>query len=262
MGGSYRRVADLQRCATGWRSPNIGRMRPLGWAVDFLFPPRCPACLMRTVRVDLCPACRRAVRFAGSPLCPCCGESFAGTGPDHLCHRCAQRHPRFARARACTLYRSDRPDPIITTLHRFKYGRDVTLAGMLGRFLAAHSPLQIDQDLVVPVPLHPDRLRWRGFNQALSLARRLVPRGDPRLAPMALVRQRATLAQVGLGEADRRSNIRGAFAVRDPARLRGRRVLLVDDVMTTGATADECAGTLRRAGARQVDVLVLARAAA
>ena len=138
----------------------------------------------------------------------------------------------------------------------------MTLARVLGRFLAAHCPLPIDHDLVVPVPLHLERLRWRGFNQALSLARALVPRGDARLAPMALVRQRATAAQVGLGEADRRHNIRGAFAVSDRARVRGRRVLLVDDVMTTGATADECAGTLRRAGARQVDVLVLARAAA
>jgi ComF family protein len=146
-------------------------------------------------------------------------------------------------------------------LQRFKYGRDVTLAPVLGALLVERCPLPVDHDLLIPVPLDLERLRWRGFNQALALGRILAARRHRPLHPMALRRCRITPPQVGLNEAERRRNIAGAFAVRDRAAVRGRTILLVDDVMTTGATVDECAKTLRRAGARRVDVLVLARAA-
>jgi ComF family protein len=233
----------------------------LSWALDLVFPPRCPACLHRTDRVALCTECRKAIMLARSPLCPLCGECFAGAGPDHRCRRCLRRTPSFARARACALYRADQPSPLIEALHRFKYDRDVTLAGMLGDFLAEHRPFSIEHDLVLPVPLHIQRLRWRGFNQSLALARAAARCGGRPLAHAVLDRQRATPPQVGLGDAERRRNVRGAFVVRQPATVRDRTLLLVDDVMTTGATVDECARVLRRAGARRVDVLVLARAA-
>ena len=236
-------------------------MRAVRWALDFLFPPRCPACAARTERVALCTLCTAAIAPARSPLCPACGESFPGSGPDHLCSRCLTRPPHFERARACALYHSDRPSPLIDALHRFKYGRDVTLAPVLGEFLCEHSPLTLDHDLLVPVPLDIERLRWRGFNQAAALARTLAVRQRRSVHPMALWRCRVTPPQVGLGEDERRRNMAGAFAVRDRAAVRGRTILLVDDVMTTGATVDECAKTLRRAGARRVDVVVLARAA-
>jgi ComF family protein len=236
-------------------------MRAVAWALDFLFPPRCPACERHIEKVDLCAECTAAITPVRSPLCPICGESFAGVGPDHRCSRCLTRPPHFERARACALYRSDRPSPLIDALHRFKYGRDVTLAPILGRFFADHCPLPIDHDLIVPVPLDLQRLRWRGFNQAVALARVLSAHRRRPLHPMALRRCRVTPPQVGLGEEDRRRNMAGAFAVRDRSAVRDRNVLLVDDVMTTGATVDECAKTLRRAGARRVDVAVLARAA-
>lgn len=236
-------------------------MRAVAWALDFVFPPRCPACAGRTARVALCEVCTAAIAPARSPLCPRCGESFPGSGPDHRCSRCLRRAPHFGRARACALYCTDRHSPLIEVLHRFKYGRDVTLAPVLGDFLAEHCPLPDDHDLVIPVPLDLERLRWRGFNQAVALARVLAARRRRPLHPMALQRCRVTPPQVGLGDDQRRRNIAGAFAVRDRTAVRGRRVLLVDDVMTTGATVDECAKTLRRAGARRVDVAVLARAA-
>jgi ComF family protein len=145
-------------------------------------------------------------------------------------------------------------------LQRCKYARDITCAPVLAGFLAAHAPLVVDHDLVLPVPLHPRRLRWRGFNQSALLARAIAARAERPVDVWTLARARPTPPQVGLGEADRRRNVSGAFVVRQPAVVRGRTILLIDDVMTTGATVDECARVLRRAGAQWVDVLVVARA--
>lgn len=146
-------------------------------------------------------------------------------------------------------------------MQRYKYNRDVSLAAPLSRLLARHCPVDLDgYDLVVPVPLHVSRLRWRGFNQALLLARRLVRGRRPGVDPFVLERTRPTLPQVELDEVERRRNVAHAFHVRRPAAVQGRRVLLVDDVYTTGSTVKECSHALRRAGAAEVDVLVLARA--
>jgi ComF family protein len=128
--------------------------------------------------------------------------------------------------------------------------------------MAEQCPLQVDHDMVIPVPLDLARLRWRGFNQAAMLARSLAARHRRPWQPMALSRCRSTPPQVGLNVEERRRNVAGAFAMRHGAAVRGRTVLLVDDVMTTGATVNECAKTLRQAGgATRIDVLVLARAA-
>jgi ComF family protein len=145
-------------------------------------------------------------------------------------------------------------------LHRLKYGRDVSLAPALASVLTACAPRRSDHDRVLPVPLHRARLRWRGFNQSLLLAQGFCGGSRGRLDPWTLERRRATPPQVGLGEQDRRRNVRDAFVVVRPDSILGATVLLVDDVMTTGATVDECARVLRRAGARHVDVLVLLRA--
>jgi ComF family protein len=245
-----------------WRpSPSIQHMRGLARVLDLLFPPRCPSCLRRSERVELCGECLAAIRLVASPLCPCCGLSFAGVGPDHRCARCLRRRPRFDRARACAVYRSGHPTPVIDMIHRFKYGREVGLGPVLGGFLADRCPLPVDHDIVIPVPLHIDRLRWRGFNQAAVLARAVARRHRRPIDAWVLARRDPTSPQVGLDAADRLRNVRGAFAVRDAAAVCRRSVLLIDDVMTTGATVDECARTLRRAGARRVDVAVLARAA-
>lgn len=201
-------------------------------------------------------------------MCPVCGLPFrtladAPTGgpSDHPCARCLRHPPHFRRARARAIYRPDADqDPLRHALHRYKYGRDVSLAPLLGGLLHDMAPTPGDVDLVVPVPLHLARLRWRGFNQAQLLAAPLARAAGLRIDPHVLARVRPTTPQVGLPERERRSNVRGAFAVRDAGRVAGRRLLLVDDVYTTGATVNECARVLRRAGARSVDVLVLARA--
>ena len=235
-------------------------MRVLRAMVDFLYPPRCPACRTRTLEVAFCSPCRERIRPAQSPFCTACGLPFAGVGPDHLCATCRLHPPRFRCARAGATFDRHQPSPLVEVLARFKYARDITLAPVLSAFLIEHLPLALDHDLIIPIPLHPRRLRWRGFNQALPLAHAIGRAGQRRVDPFALVRSRSTPPQVGLGAADRRRNVRGAFAVRHRERVRGRTVLLVDDVMTTGATAHECARVLRSAGARAVDVVVLARA--
>jgi ComF family protein len=152
------------------------------------------------------------------------------------------------------------PSPLASVLHRYKYGRDVTLAEVLADLVQRCCPHPLEHDLLIPVPLHPVRLRWRGFNQALLLAQPLGRTWGVPVDAFALRRSRATPPQVGLDERARRRNVQGAFAVAPGAAIKDRRILLVDDVFTTGATVDECAATLRRAGARCVDVLVLARA--
>lgn len=235
-------------------------MRVLTAVLDLLFPPRCPACTVRTRVVDLCPPCRERVPRAATPWCTICGLPYAGAGVDHPCPACTRRRPHFACARARTVYGPGQENPAIDLLHRLKYGRDPTLAPILAGLLVDRLPLPLDHDVIVPVPLHRARLRWRGFNQAVPLARAVARACGRRVAPRVLARRRPTPPQVGLPAAERRANVRHAFALREPEVVDGRVVLLVDDVMTTGATLDECARILVRGGARRVDALVLARA--
>jgi ComF family protein len=182
---------------------------------------------------------------------------------DHLCAKCVQHPPHFGSARACTIYdAADSHDhPLKSALQHYKYNRDVKLAQPLAALLVERAPLPLrDYDVLLPVPLHLQRLRWRGFNQAQFLARPVARAAGLRLDPNALQRLRPTRPQVDLDEKERRRNVAGAFRAAHPQRIRGRRVLLLDDVFTTGATVDECSRVLLDAGAARVDVLVLARA--
>ncbi len=235
-------------------------MRVLTAVLDLVFPPRCPACAVRTRVVGLCAPCRTRVPRIGTPSCSICGVPFAGTGISHACAACVRRRPQFSVARARTVYGPGQQNPAIDLLHRLKYGRDFTMAPILAALLLEDLPLRVDHDVIVPIPLHRARLRWRGFNQAVPLARAVARQCGLPVAPMALARRRPTPPQVGLPAAQRRANVRHAFTLRRPDLIDGRAVLLVDDVMTTGATLDECARVLNRAGARRVDALVLARA--
>jgi len=151
---------------------------------------------------------------------------------------------------------------LLVLVHQLKYRGRTVLGAPLGRLLYAafvrwfsHDP----PDLIIPVPLHARRLRQRGFNQAYQLVRGWPSRERSGIAREVLVRRRPTPPQTGLGRRDRRKNIRGAFTVADGKRIDGKRILLIDDVMTTGATLNECAGVLRSAGAARVDCLTLAR---
>jgi len=179
------------------------------------------------------------------------------------CASCLDRRPNFASARAVARYRpsaeSDRRS-LPSLIRRHKYGLDQSLAKALAEFLGEELPYSsADCDVVVPVPLHPRRLWWRGFNQAALLAMTISRRLEKPLEVEALRRSRMTTPQTSQDHDARRRNVRRAFAVTRPARIKGRRILLIDDVMTTGATVDECARVLMAAGAARVDVLTLAR---
>lgn len=229
--------------------------------VDLLLPPRCPACASVVGPSQLfCAVCEVGLLEPHDP-CPRCGEPEAL----ELCARCQQDTPSFAALRAALLYGG----PLADALLRFKYQGRSELARPLAALLTT-SPLvaraswPAEIDVLVPVPLHARRLRERGYNQAALLARPLARLLRRPLACRLLERQRETRTQASLGLAERRENVQGAFVVRAPARplLSARRVLLVDDVATSGATAEACARALLAGGASRVHVLVLARAVA
>ena len=179
-----------------------------------------------------------------------------------MCGGCASDPPAFGRLRALVAYRGDREgeDPVGRALRALKYGKRRALAPTLSDLLARRFPFDGDLfDVIAPVPLHVGRLRERGFNQALLLAREPARRLRLPIDPSLLERVRPTPAQVGLGRRERRTNLRGAFAIGARRSCEGLRVLLVDDVSTSGATADACARTLLDAGARSVDVVAIAR---
>lgn len=227
---------------------------------DLLFPIDCDACarpLSMGSPTTLCDACLRTIRPPPLPLCPRCG---APARPGAACRDCLRIPLAFASARALGLYLSSPEglNPLAAAVHALKFRGRRGVAAVLGARLAEAHPF-VPGALVVPVPLHPARLRSRGYNQALLLARPLARRRALPLAPRALRRLRATPAQQGLGATRRTANLVGAFVVRDPALVRGRRIALIDDVLTTGATAHACAVALLEAGATGVDVYTVGR---
>jgi ComF family protein len=226
--------------------------------IDILLPPRCLSCGEAVTEAGtLCARCWRGITFLGRPCCARCGLPFEfDLGQSVLCGDCARHLPSFDRARAAMRYDEASRHLILA----FKHGDRLHLAPAFGRWLKrAGSELVREADLAVPVPLHWTRLFARRYNQAAVLAHALRAAGGPPVAPDALIRTRRTPSQGRGGRAARRRNVAGAFALKQGFAVAGRRILLVDDVLTTGATAGECARILKRAGAARVDVLTLAR---
>jgi len=231
--------------------------------VDILFPPLCHLCktfIADAGDIHLCPGCREKIIPLGSPLCPVCGVPFAvENGIDHLCGPCRAHPPAYTAARAAVIFSG----PVQELIHRFKYGHKVHLCRPLGLLTArqlAGFAAEAAADLVMPVPLHKKRLRWRGYNQAALLAGSLAKQWRLPLVRQNLRRVRWTEPQVNLAAGERELNVRGAFAVSNRDAVAGKRIILVDDVFTTGSTVAECARTLKRAGAEAVFIVTVARA--
>jgi ComF family protein len=235
-------------------------------ALDAVLPPLCASC--RTPLADaggLCPACWARVSFIAPPWCERLGIPFADDpGPGVLSMEAITDPPAYGRARAAVRYDGVARDLV----HRLKYGDRLDLAAAMGRWMArAGRDLLEDADALVPVPLHWRRLWGRRFNQAAMLAKAAsaaAPAGRIPVLTGALARRRATTQQVGLSRSARAVNVQGAFTVTEDgkAAICGKQIVLVDDVLTSGATVDACARALLRAGAGGVDVLVFARVVA
>lgn len=193
-----------------------------------------------------------------SPLCTTCGTPFKTIdGIDHRCGECLDSPPPFTAARAAVAF----DGPVRDLIHRFKYSKQVRLRRPLGLMMAgslAPFVVEASPDLLVPVPLHIKRLRSRGFNQALLLASLLGRQWGVQVSRHNLRRIRWTEPQVELPPDERVKNVRGAFHVSAPSEIAGKRIMLVDDVYTTGSTVRECAKTLKQAGAAAVYVATIA----
>ena len=231
-------------------------------AVDLVFPPSCLACRKATASRDaLCATCWAAIRFIERPYCERLGTPFEADletpgllSPDAIAHP-----PVFSRARAVARFEDG---PARQLVHRLKYGDRLELAGTMGAWMArAGEEILGEADVLVPTPLHRRRLAARRFNQSALLARAVSRRCGVPLALDALARGKATASQVGLSRTQRLLNLQGAFTVKAERRgtIAGRAVVLVDDVLTSGATANAASRALLRGGARRVDVLVFAR---
>jgi ComF family protein len=229
--------------------------------LDLLYPPRCEAC-GRLRRDLICEECLAAVERIGPPMCEVCGEPFdplAQAAP--RCAECRGKRRPFALARSAAYYTG----PLAEAIQRFKYDCQMVLWRPLGELMmeavagGAASGIEPENvDVVCAVPLHRSRLRERGFNQSELLAEVVAEHLGRPLRPL-LERTRPTLPQVDLPAASRGANVQGAFAADLHEVIGGQRVLLVDDLFTTGATMSECARTLARAGAQEVRVFTLAR---
>jgi ComF family protein len=230
--------------------------------LDFVFPPLCHVCrtfIPDAGEIHICPRCREGMPLIDSPLCTLCGVPFLGVGGDHVCGPCTKAKPHFDAARAVFVYEGSSRDMI----HSFKYHykthlrRPLALLTIdhLSEFILSQSP-----ELIMPVPLHRKRLRSRGFNQAVLLGEIIAKHSNLPMDRDNLKRVRWTEPQVKLSADDRRANVKGAFSIREPLCVQNLGILLVDDVLTTGSTVDECSRVLKSAGASRVSVITVARA--
>jgi ComF family protein len=238
-------------------------------ALDLVFPARCPVCdttLGAGRRDPLCGTCWRAIIRLDVPWCERCGAASIARVDDltallvaprsiAACAACATHPPGYDYARSAALYEG----PLREAIHALKFGRRRALASPLGDLTAQQCAVSLPDGIeaLIPVPLARARERERGFNQAALLARRVGGTLGIPIRPRWLARVRSTPPQSDLSAAERRANVRDAF--RASARVAGRHVLVVDDILTTGATLDACARALRAAGARRVGALTVAR---
>ena len=249
---SFSLVASINRYKTG--------------LLDLLVPPLCLLCGESLGRLEngdredgFCADCRSGMPPMPEARCRTCGRAFeSGLTSAHDCGWCLKSRPPFDRAEAAGLYE----EKLREAVHLFKYQGRTEMVRPLSGYMSEHLEPPFyppEADVILPVPLHLKRLKERGFNQALLLAKALFRPWPGMIRFDLLLRERWTEPQINLKGAERRKNVREAFSVPDRSEIQGRRVMLVDDVFTTGATVGECARILKKAGAAQVLVLTLAR---
>ena len=256
--------ASPSRSIAGHRRSALGAWRA-AWshaaklALDVALPTLCVACLEPVDGEGVCAECWAKLSFIAPPYCPRLGIPFVyDPGPDMLSMEAISNPPAYARARAAVRY----DDVARTLVHALKYQDRTDLAPAMGRWMArAGHELLGEAGVLVPVPLHWRRAWRRRYNQSGALARVIERQTGVKVAPEALRRIRPTEQQIGLSRTQRASNVQGAFKVATDRQflIAGRRVVLIDDVLTSGATVDACARALLRAKAASVDVLVFAR---
>jgi ComF family protein len=228
--------------------------------LNLIFPPQCLSCKARVpTSGTLCLECWQQVQFITDPMCACCGLPFEHSIGEHaLCGECMNERPIYAHARAAFRY-DEYSRKLITS---FKYSDHTELAKIYATWLAkAGGELIATSDYIIPVPLHYWRFISRRYNQSALLAQALGKKTGIKYLPTALKRTRHTKAQTGLSKTERSKNVSGAFTLntRYKSLIKGKNILLIDDVLTTGATINQCSKQLLKSGAMQVNVLTLAR---
>ena len=230
---------------------------------DLIWPPRCAACAKSLAPSDsdplrelFCPVCASSVIWVTSPFCPRCGVPFEGVGEDHLCLDCLVDPPLFRKVGTVFEYGG----AVAEALTKLKYASASELARPFANLLAKLSLGLSSPDAVIPVPLHTKRLVKRGFNQSALLGRPVARIQGARFSPGLVRRILDTAPQASCTRKARFENIKGAFAVTNPEKVRGKRILIVDDVITTGATIREVSKVLMRSKAKSVEVIAVARA--
>jgi ComF family protein len=229
---------------------------------QFLLPAQCPCCekFLEEGQEGICSDCLSQIDWIEPPFCSVCGTPFLSKEvKNHPCSNCLTRKKYFKMARSLGAYHGSLQEAI----HQWKYQGKIALTSFFGKWMTERMSRYWDPDLfdlLIPVPLHPQRLRQRGFNQVLLLVKELNRRTGIPYGKSLLQKGRATIPQVNLTSAEREKEVRGSFRTTGKEKMKGKSILLVDDVYTTGATVNECSKVLLAAGAERVDVFTLAHA--